>query len=254
MNNPWELKTDDNRTSNNLYTFNIFCEGKNSEPIYFKWFETPSIKIITHGEQKSMCKNINKTLTKCLEDGILKKLENGRYELYEEGMEIWCAFDRDKGANGISIEEGDVDFNSALTIAQNSPLKIAWSNDAFDLWILLHLEDILSDLEQAKTRSYYFEKLTTYFKSHPTPNELLSKTLKHKSFSYEKDLKQEKKIKQIIIPEIISKTQIAIERAKHLFSMHLSENDFAKKMPCTTIFQLVERLIELGKKQLPENN
>lgn len=248
MDKPWNLKIDDKRTSNNLFTFNIFCEGKNSEPIYFKWFETPTFKIITHGDQKSMCKNVNKTLTKCLEDGIVKKTEDGKYELYEEGIEIWCAFDRDKGANGISIEEGDVDFSSAMTIANNSPVRIAWSNDSFDLWILLHLEDVVDNLEEAKNRTYYFDKLTTYFKNHSNPNELLQKTLIHPTFSYEKDLKQEKKIKQIIIPEIISKTATAIERAKHLFEIHKHETDFSKKMPCTTVFQLIERLIEIGGK------
>jgi hypothetical protein len=248
MNKPWELKTDHNRTSDDLYTFNIFCEGRNSEPIYFAWFETPSIKVISHGDQKSMCRNVNKTLTKCLDDGILKRLADGKYELYEEGMEIWCAFDRDKGSNGISIKEGDVEFNSALTIAQNSPLKIAWSNDSFDLWILLHFEHVM---EEAKNRTFYFEKPTAYFKNHPNPMELLKKTLEHKTFSYERDLKQEKKIKQIIIPEIIPKTALAIERAKELYAIHQNEIDFAKKMPCTTIFQLVERLLEIGGKKLP---
>lgn len=55
MINPWELKVDDTRNSNSLYTFNIFCEGQNSEPLYFDWFEPPLIKIITHRDQKSMC-------------------------------------------------------------------------------------------------------------------------------------------------------------------------------------------------------
>lgn len=251
MINPWELKVDDTRNSNSLYTFNIFCEGQNSEPLYFEWFETPLIKIITHRDQKSMCKNINKTLTKCLTDGIIKRADNGQYELYEEGMEIWCVFDRDKGANGISIQEGDVDFNSAMTLAQNSPLQIAWSNDAFDLWILLHLEDISNTLELAQHRTYYFEKLTDYFKNHSKPNDLLQNTLKHPSFSYEKDMKQDKKIRQIILPEILDKTHTAIQRAKHLFNLYQHESDFAKKMPCTTIFQLIEQLLAIGKKELP---
>lgn len=246
MNKPWNIKVDDKRTSNNLITFNIFCEGKNSEPIYFEGFETSLIKIITHGEQKSMCKNLNKTLAKCLDDGILKKTENGKYEFYEEGIEIWCAFDRDKGANGISIREGDVEFVSAMVIANNSPIRVAWSNDSFDLWILLHFEDVIDNIEDAKNRTYYFDRLTSYFKNHSNPNELLQKTISHHSFSYEKDLKQERKIRQIIIPEIISKTEIAIKRAKILFDMHQDEQDFAKKMPCTTVYQLVERLKEIG--------
>ncbi len=250
MSKPWNFKVDDNRTSDNLFTFNIFCEGRNSEPIYFSWFETSEIKIITHGEQKSMCKNVNKTLTKCLDDGILKKLENGQYDFYEEGMEIWCVFDRDKNPQETSLDEGDVDFSSAMTIADSSPIKVAWSNDSFDLWILLHLEDVTNDLESAKNRTYYFERLTNYFKNHSAPNELLQKTLAHPSFSYEKDLKQEKKIKEIILPEIIPNTTIAIERAKRLLNIHVHETDISKKMPCTTVFQLIERLLEAGGKSV----
>lgn len=250
MNKPWDFKTNDERTSDHIYTVNIFCEGKNSEPIYFKFFETKSIKIITHGEQKSMCKNVNKTLAKCLEDEVIKKSEDGKYVLYEDGIEIWCAFDRDAEANGTNKEEGDVDFCSALTIANNSPIKIAWSNDSFDLWILLHLEDVIDNLEEAKNRNYYFDRLTNYFKNHNNPNELLKKTLIHPSFSYERDLKQEKKIRQIIIPEILPNTDIAIERAKKLFDLHKNEIDYAKKSPCTTVFQLVERLIQIGGKSI----
>jgi hypothetical protein len=44
-NKPWEIKVDDTRELNNLYTFIIFCEDEVSEYIYFKWFETSLIKI-----------------------------------------------------------------------------------------------------------------------------------------------------------------------------------------------------------------
>ena len=51
-NKPWEIKVDDTRELNNLYTFIIFCEDEVSEYIYFKWFETSLIKINIINKQK----------------------------------------------------------------------------------------------------------------------------------------------------------------------------------------------------------
>ena len=45
MSDPWELKKDDTRHSDTLPTFIIFCEDTVSEPIYFKFFETPKTEL-----------------------------------------------------------------------------------------------------------------------------------------------------------------------------------------------------------------
>ena len=50
----------------------------------------------------------------------------------------------------------------------------------------------------------------------------------------------------IFIPKIINKTEISIERSKILYKLNLEESDEAQKMPCTTIYQLVEKIISLG--------
>ena len=42
MDKPWELKVEDKRSFDTLFTFIIFCEDENSEPIYFKSFERSS--------------------------------------------------------------------------------------------------------------------------------------------------------------------------------------------------------------------
>lgn len=247
MDQPWNYRVDDRRVSNQLVTFHLFCEGENSEPIYFQQFDNDKVKIIAHGNQKSMCKNVFKTIDHCLENGIIYRSESGGYELYEEGIEIWCVFDRDKGGGGTKNSIGDIEFTSALKIVNDSPVKVAWSNDSFDLWILLHVDDsIVDNWDAAKHRTYYFNWLTEYFRNHPAPNELLQRTMQHKTFSYEKDLKHSKKMANIVIPEIIDKTEIAIERAKMLYKLNLEESDEAQKMPCTTIYQLVEKIISLG--------
>ena len=80
MSNAWDLKADDNRTSDSLYTFVIFCEDEISEYHYFKWFETSLIKVNVIRKQKSMLTNIKKAITYCTENGILVNKGN-KYEL-----------------------------------------------------------------------------------------------------------------------------------------------------------------------------
>jgi hypothetical protein len=44
------------------------------------------------------------------------------------------------------------------------------------------------------------------------PNDYLTRTLQHGTFSYKKDMKQKKKFEQIVIHEIIPNTNLAIEQ------------------------------------------
>ena len=76
MDNPWELKITTVRTSDTLFVFHLFCEDRNGEPLYFEQFENHKVKIISHKQQGSMFKNLVKTITKCKEDGFLKRQGN----------------------------------------------------------------------------------------------------------------------------------------------------------------------------------
>lgn len=60
-------------------------------------------------------------------------------------MVLMLIFDIDKGAEGKSIPEGNTEFDEAIRTAERKGIKIAWSNDAFELWILLHFENSLHD-------------------------------------------------------------------------------------------------------------
>lgn len=242
MDKPWELKISSERTTNTLFVFHLFCEDSICEPLYFKQFEN-NIKVITHHGQKSMFKNLIKTIKKCKDDGFLKKTDAG-YKLVHEGMEIWCVFDRDKGANGENIEEGNIEFDLAINTAIGQGINIAWSNDAFEIWILLHLMEIpVRDYEIAKDREYYYSKLKEYFQNHSSPNIDLQKALQH-SFGYKYSLKSEQNFKNIVLTEIIPNVSIAVERSKILAQNCVTENDFSKKAPCTNVYKLVERILE----------
>lgn len=244
MDNPWDLKVSSERSSETIFVFHLFCEDKNSEPLYFEQFDGNGVKIICHREQKSIFRNYVKTIKKCVEDGFLKK-QKGEYKIVNEGIEIWCVFDRDKGAQGEDVEEGNIGFDHVIN--NSLPINIAWSNDAFELWILLHLMEIEpNDYENARDRNFYYEKLKFYFENHQNPNIDLQKALKH-PFGYKHSLKSEQNFKNIVLPEISGKVAIAIERAKTLFKIHEAEQDYSKKAPCTNVFQLVERILEKKK-------
>ena len=246
MDNPWNLKVSSERSSETIFIFHLFCEDQNGEPLYFEQFDGQGVKIICHRKQKSMFKSLINTIVKCKEDGFLKKTETG-YKLSNEGMAVWCVFDRDKGASGENITEGDEEFDLVIKNSANQGIQIAWSNDAFELWILLHLMEIeLNDYENARDRKFYYEKLKFYFENHQNPNIDLQKALKH-TFGYKHSLKSEQNFKNIVLPEISGKVAIAIERAKTLFQTHEMEQDYSKKAPCTTVFQLVESILEKKK-------
>jgi hypothetical protein len=101
--------------------FLIFCEGKNTEPEYFKAFKlvTASVKTIhvNQGDALSIVK-----------EAIIQKRFSPEYDQY------WLVFDKDESTNER--------FNSAIKQAEDKGFKIAYSNQAFEYWYLLHFKKI----------------------------------------------------------------------------------------------------------------
>ncbi len=248
--NPWELKTDEERKSDNLYTFIIFCEDEVSEYLYFKWFETSEIKINIIKNQKSMMSNVVKAITYCENNQFLIQ-DKGKFILEPNGIEVWCVYDRDIETNLSLIQEKNIEFNLSISNAINIGINVAWSNDAFELWVLLHFIDVNPDDIATTKRKYYYDQLTEIFKSLPNPNIDLQKALSHATFGYKKDLKQKNNFKDIVRPLLFPKTNFAIERSKKLVDYHLAtQNNFDKK-PCTLVYKLIENIIEKGGKNIP---
>lgn len=250
MTEPWNIKQEDIRQEDSLPIFIIFCEDKISEPIYFKYFETPAIKIIEIGNQKSKIDNVLKAISYCEKNGLMD-YKNEKLYLRDKNPQIWCVYDRDIENNEKQIVIENIKFDEAIETAKAKGFKVAWSNDAFELWILLHFEDIDTSDENYKNRKIYYDRLTEIFKAIPNPNEHLMKALKHPSFNYKQDLKHENNFKDIVRSEIIGKTKEAIKRAKILETHHTASNKpNHDKSPCTMVHHLVEELIRLGGKEI----
>jgi hypothetical protein len=177
----------------------IVCEGEKTEPGYFSQFKATAavIKIVGTGYN---------TMSLVQEAFRLKKeakRENAPYD------EIWCVFDRD------SFPADHVD--NAWQTARKKRLKTALSNEAFELWFLLHFDYI----DAALSRNKYQEMLTTrigrvYQKNDPN-----------------------------IYFDLLSRQDVAIANAKRLIAKY-NPRQPAKDNPCTEVHTLV---IELNKQK-----
>lgn len=189
----------------------IVTEGTETEVNYFK-----NIKTIIEGLFRS----------KIIVDKISLKVEGkGRTTmvLVNEALkmrslstysEVWVVFDRDDNN----------DFDEAIRFAENEGLNVAWSNECFELWLLLHFQS----LNSAISRNDYYSKLSHHFQKEKINNGI-----------YDKNIKE---IFDVTYPCI----DRAIERSKDLIQEYKNNNIFlpSKMNPCTTVQSLVEELIK----------
>jgi len=172
-------------------TFLIVCEGECTEPNYFKSFKISSANIKIIGTGYNTLSLVEKTIE------LMDK---------EEYDQVWSVFDRDSFTAQ--------NFNAAFELANKNKIKVAYSNEAFELWYLLHFHYYNSGI----SRKTYKEKLT--------------KLLKHK---YEKNSK-------IIYDEVFDKQNNAIRNAKKLLNNYDGKLYPEKANPSTTVHILVEEL------------
>jgi hypothetical protein len=247
---PWDIKKSDIRKADSTPTFIIFCEDKVSEPVYLKFFETSKIKINFVKEQRSMMANVLNAVTHCRENDLIECLD-GKDKLIANNKQVWCVFDRDKEETPAKIRKGNTDFDLSITTAESIGIKVAWSNDAFELWILLHFEDIDNSKVINIERKTYYDRLTEIFDELDNPIEDLVKVKMYPKWNYKESLKSENNFRNIVRNEIVSNTKIAIERSKALeeYFEKLNIQDHAKA-PCTLMHHLIEELLKLGGKEI----
>lgn len=182
--------------------FLIVTEGEKTEPNYFKSLvnELPdhlvAIEIVGEGANTiSVVKAAIKIRTKRNEQNLLPPFD-----------EVWVVFDKD--------DFPARNFNRAIELATKEKIKVAYSNEAFELWYILHFQY----LDAAVNRDRYIEIL----------KEILGKYKKNDNEMYHlmNDKGDEKK---------------AISRAKRLYR-ELNIGNPAAEKPTTLVYKLVERL------------
>lgn len=195
-------------TRDKIIRFLIVCEGERTEPNYFKelvqnkYSEVRSEEII--GEGRSTCALVKKT------DEIKAKLEYQRQLQFDR---VWVVFDKDDFH----------DFNEAIALADRKGYKAGWSNEAFELWYLLHFVY----LDAAITRADYIKKLESEIQKYHS----------YRDFRYKKNDKGFYSLLQEIGNEDLAKSRAA--KLRRFFSQSM---DYALHKPCTTIDNLVDEL------------
>lgn len=170
--------------------FLIVCEGECTEPFYFQSFRVPKDVFDVRGFGMNTVSLVKKAIS-------LK--EEGDYG------EIWCVFDRD--------DFPPQNFNNALALAKNNHINVAYSNQAFEIWYLLHFyyHDAATDRDQYKR--------------------MLTQRL---GFQYKKN-------DRTIYEKLFLKQDDAIKNAERLLSSYPNHSP-VKDDPCTTVHMLVQKL------------
>lgn len=244
---PWEIKEDDERTADGLILYLIFCEDEVSEVHYFKSFPEPDgYKISVVGKFSSKTKHVLRVINHCLENKYMTD-NDGFLDLDKDQVRVWCVYDNDL-YNEKQANREKLDFRLSVDQAVRHGLNVAWSNDAFELWILLHFEEY--DSQQVNdSRVSYYEKLSVVLETPARQSVLLGDFLKGRAVNYKNDLKKDRAFRSIVLPALKANTEIAIQRAKELHAAHIQAGRHScdQQVPCTLVYQLVEELSSLQK-------
>ncbi|WP_420265441.1 RloB family protein [Candidatus Magnetominusculus dajiuhuensis] len=191
----------------------IVCEGEKTEPNYFKKFKGDLYNKMIEIEGPGM---VTKSLVNYVLDNyyIYTKPDDNDVRGFDV---IWVVFDRDSNP--------PQDFNEAIRLAESNKIHVAYSNEAFELWYLLHF----NYHDSAMSRKLYEGKLTDNIIKLTGDNE----------YKYEKNSED-------MYDKLKEKHNTAIKNAKRLLD-HYKDNDPnglnpGKNNPSTTVHLLVEEL------------
>ena len=101
-------------------SFLIVCEGEKTEPDYFKAFRMTAATIKAVGQAMNTMTLVNKAIS-------IREADQKRKRVYDQ---FWVVFDKD--------DFPAKDFNQAIQLAEKNGFRVAYSNQAFEYWFLLH--------------------------------------------------------------------------------------------------------------------
>ncbi len=193
----------------------IVCEGEATEPNYFEGLKHDLPRGVLTSYQIDI-EGTGRNTESLLKEALRLKDE---YQKNQNRLidRLWVVFDRDSFT--------PQNFNSAIQRCNNSDIGCAWSNEAFELWYVLHFQYY----ENAMSRRDY--------------KELIENSLKPvagNDFRYEKNSKQ--------MYELLKEhgsQEHAIRNAKRLAERYGDRRDYANQNPSTMVWMLVEELMEL---------
>lgn len=186
--------------------FLIVCEGAKTEPNYFKSFPLKIGRFVYDLSFDGGGISTKKVVEKAIE------LRDNSPQKYDR---VWAVFDRDSFPS--------TQFNGAIQKAKANGIYCAWSNEAFELWYLLHFQYRNTPMSRHDYKRAIEKSINNLIKS-------------SKKFEYKKN-----SLEMYDILEKYGDQTQATNWAKNLISQQTS-NDFSKHNPCTTVYELVEEL------------
>ena len=194
-------------TRDQIVRFLIVCEGEKTEPNYFRafterWSEVKEIKVAGCG--CSTCQLIIEAKK------LREKLERERMVPFDR---VWLVFDKDEFK----------DFNKAIADAKKEGMNCAWSNQAFELWYVLHFQY----LDTGVDRKQYIGMI----------EDKVMKASKSKTFKYKKN--------DVGFYQILQEhgdEEQAIKRAQKLRKIRGEKKNYAAHNPRTEVDLLVKEL------------
>jgi len=196
-------------TRGERYYFLIVSEGEKTEPNYFKDLarQLPEklVKVETEG--------VGMDPQNVVEAAIQFREERKGNKPLPEFDEVWAVFDKD--------DFPDKNFNAAIEKGQQKNIETAYSNEAFELWYVLHFQYLDTAINRQQYIQILKKQLGTYEKNDP--------------LMYTKLQQNEK-----------SDEALAMKWADDLYDK-LDTGNPAKDKPITKVYQLVKRLNEFKK-------
>lgn len=184
----------------------IVSEGTKTEPNYIKemagiinskFFNfSPKERVKIHGAARN---------TLDLLDYARKTVEKEM----PEAQVVWLVYDKDS----FPVDNFDNTQFSAESRLDKREYRVAWSNECFELWLLLHFQEMDSDTGRAHCR------------------EILRKYIP----DFEKGMED-------IYERLKDKLKDAIKRAKKQYKSYPSDYPPSKMCPATRVYELVEFL------------
>lgn len=195
-------------------TILIVCEGENTEPSYFNLFRLSSATIKPVGEGYNTVSLVNRAI---------QLANEGSYD------QVWCVFDADpKPDNPVH----SANFNTAINIAESNGFGVAYSNQAFEYWLILHFSDHQGG---HMPRTDYDAKINKFLKPFKlTYDGKKSKIISEEIFEVLNGIDEKTNNKRV---------DLAIKRAERNYQI-FNHVDPASEESSTTVFRLVTELFK----------
>ena len=198
----------------------IVCEGEKTEPNYFEslkrnlprgTIELTNIDIEGTGNNTLSIIEKAKELKKKYEESYLREIDS-----------VWAVFDKDSFPSD--------NFNNAINKGEKSHPKIncAWTNEAFELWFLLHFNYYNTGVSRTQYRQLLEKEI--------------NRAAKTSGFKYQKNSKE-----IFLTLKKYGSQEKVIENAKKLEKLY-DDQSYSNHNPCTKVHKLISELIELEEK------